>query len=519
MADIELYIKISFSIIFIIAIFLMHRRIMITKNNDAGNENLFSLLDNLPLGILEVDKTGRLLFINTNLREELNIVDIKLKNLKITDFIESDFWEFLINQIETREVVSDYQKKIGDKVYQLTLNTRIKNNEITYLLIFSDRTIEIDYGLKLEKVMNNLESTIAKRTESLQNFKDIVTKMAEIENFNIIDENEFLRTIFHIGLDLLEKVDLGSIYLFENDKVNFIETIGHNKDELNELQISVLDFDFPTNSVRYVKNITAKTDELFNEKYEINENKSYSESVIPVKETIVIGLSFDNKITGGIAYEISHDSKETFSNQDKELFKILANFYNSYYKNFKSQKEKEEIMNIQQNSLKDELKLDDLTGLYNKKYFNELFEEYWFNAFMNQVNISILMFDIDNFKNYNDTYGHVRGDFVLKEVATALKIRENDIVARYGGEEFIAVFFNKDHETIVNIAERIRKNIELLNIENLVSEDKRKLTISIGVATTIPKENIDRIKLIEKADESLYKAKNSGRNKVCSINI
>ena len=274
MADIELYIKISFSIIFIIAIFLMHRRIMITKNNDAGNENLFSLLDNLPLGILEVDKTGRLLFINTNLREELNIVDIKLKNLKITDFIESDFWEFLINQIETREVVSDYQKKIGDKVYQLTLNTRIKNNEITYLLIFSDRTIEIDYGLKLEKVMNNLESTIAKRTESLQNFKDIVTKMAEIENFNIIDENEFLRTIFHIGLDLLEKVDLGSIYLFENDKVNFIETIGHNKDELNELQISVLDFDFPTNSVRYVKNITAKTDELFNEKYEINENKS-----------------------------------------------------------------------------------------------------------------------------------------------------------------------------------------------------------------------------------------------------
>jgi diguanylate cyclase (GGDEF)-like protein len=343
--------------------------------------------------------------------------------------------------------------------------------------------------------------------------------MAEIENFNIIDENEFLRTIFHIGLDLLEKVDLGSIYLFENDKVNFIETIGHNKDELNELQISVLDFDFPTNSVRYVKNITAKTDELFNEKYEINENKSYSESVIPVKETIVIGLSFDNKITGGIAYEISHDSKETFSNQDKELFKILANFYNSYYKNFKSQKEKEEIMNIQQNSLKDELKLDDLTGLYNKKYFNELFEEYWFNAFMNQVNISILMFDIDNFKNYNDTYGHVRGDFVLKEVATALKIRENDIVARYGGEEFIAVFFNKDHETIVNIAERIRKNIELLNIENLVSEDKRKLTISIGVATTIPKENIDRIKLIEKADESLYKAKNSGRNKVCSINI
>ncbi|MEA1974435.1 MAG: GGDEF domain-containing protein [Bacillota bacterium] len=492
---------------------------MIRKNNDIGDKNLFSLLDSLPLGILEVDKTGRLLFINTNLREELDIIGIKLKNLKITDFIENEFWEFLIDQIETREVVSNYQKKIGDKVYQLTLNTRYNNNEITYLLIFSDRTIEIDYGLKLEKVMNNLEGTIAKRTKSLQNFKDIAIKLSEIENSNIIDEYEFLKIIFHIGLDLLDKVDLGSIYLFENDKVNFIETIGHNKEKLNKLQISILDFDFPTNSVRYVKNITDKTDELFNERYEINESKSYTESVISAKETIIIGLSFNNKITGGISYEISSDSKETFSNQDRELFKVLANFYNSYYKNFKSQKKKEKIMKIEQKSLKNELRLDDLTGLYNKKYFNELFEEYWFNAFMSQVNISILMFDIDNFKNYNDTYGHVRGDFVLKEVATALKIRENDIVARYGGEEFIALFFNKDHKTIVNIAERIRKNIELLNIENLVSEDKRKLTISIGVATTTPKENSDRIKLIEKADESLYKAKNSGRNKVCSIKI
>jgi len=192
--------------------------------------------------------------------------------------------------------------------------------------------------------------------------------------------------------------------------------------------------------------------------------------------------------------------------------------FNSSYQNFKSQKEKEYDMYSRQLELKNELKLDGLTEIYNKKYFLEIYESFWKHSISNRTNISIIMIDIDNFKNYNDTYGHVKGDFVLKEVAKALKLRENDIVARYGGEEFIVLVNDISNEMVIAIADRIREAVELLNIENIVSDKLRKLTISLGVATTIADKNMESIDLIKKADKNLYKAKNSGRNRVVSSN-
>jgi diguanylate cyclase (GGDEF)-like protein len=505
---------ISMIIISVIFLFLIFKNILKNQINNKQSEKLFALLDNMPLGVIEVDSLGNLLFINTDLRKELNLIDIKLKDLKITNFINMEFWEFLLSQIATREIVSDYQKKIGDKIYQLTLKKKIEEDVETYLILFNDRTKEIDYGLKLEKIMNSLEETIEKRTNSIHVFKDMITRMSKIEIFNFNDENEFLIEIFHIGLNLVNKINAGSIYVFEKNKVRFVDTLGHNLKKLNDTNISVLDFEFPTSTVRFVDNITQVTENKFNQINNICEKENYKKGIVNVKETIIIGLSFNNKITGGIAYEIRLDSEEKFNHQDKEFFNVLSNVYNSYYKNFKYQKQREIEMNNTQLHLKNKLRIDDLTGINNKKYFNELFQKYWELSLKENTNISIIMMDIDNFKNYNDTYGHIRGDFVLKEVAKSLKLRDEDMVARYGGEEFIALFYNMEHEMVVSIAERIRENVELLNIENFISEKRKKLTISLGVATTIATDDIDKIKLIEKADENLYRAKNDGRNKV-----
>jgi len=414
------------------------------------------------------------------------------------------------------ENISNYQKSVGNKIYQISLKKKKNVNTTTYIMLFFDRTEEIKYGKTLEKVMNNLEDTVKKRTESLNVFKELVNKINQLNDLNIEEEDQFLKELFSIGMDLINKATIGSIYLFENNKVRFIDTRGHDLEKLNATDISMLDFEFPTNSMRFVKNIASRTEDKFYNENRIDKQENYKAGVIDVKETAIIGLSFDNKVIGGMGFEISANSDDNFDNIDKKFINALLGVFNSSYQNFKSQKEKEFDMYSRQLELKNELKLDGLTELYNKKYFLEIYESSWKNSISNKTNISIIMIDIDNFKNYNDTYGHVKGDFILKKVANALRLRESDIIGRYGGEEFTVLVNDISNEMVIAIAERIRKNVELLNVENNVSDKLKKLTISLGVATTIADTNMKSVDLIRKADENLYKAKNSGRNRVVS---
>lgn len=159
---------------------------------------------------------------------------------------------------------------------------------------------------------------------------------------------------------------------------------------------------------------------------------------------------------------------------------------------------------------------DGLTGLYNIRYFKMLLEtEIKFAESDASRKFSILMSDIDNFKHFNDTYGHQVGDLVLKEMASVLKksVRSSDIAARYGGEEMIVLLRGSSLKDGLNIAEKIRANIE-----NSLIRDKDniyKVTISIGVATFESKDEADTI--VKRADDGLYKAKADGRNRACSI--
>ncbi len=150
---------------------------------------------------------------------------------------------------------------------------------------------------------------------------------------------------------------------------------------------------------------------------------------------------------------------------------------------------------------------DGLTGLYNRRYLKELISREVVRMKRVPAAFSILMIDIDNFKNYNDTHGHPAGDGLLKKAAEIFKnsLREVDIVCRYGGEEFVVLLPQTDKKSAQFAAERLRVQINVF----------LPTTISLGIAT-YPDDTQDINELTEKADAALYKAKQSGKNKWCA---
>lgn len=160
---------------------------------------------------------------------------------------------------------------------------------------------------------------------------------------------------------------------------------------------------------------------------------------------------------------------------------------------------------------------DELTQLYNRRYFNKIIEEELNRTKRNNSYISFMMIDIDYFKRYNDNYGHQAGDLALQKVASALKSharRGGDFLFRLGGEEFAMIFSNEDEDKAYEFANLMRKEVENLRIPNIKSNVNPYITISIGITTKRANNFATSADLYKLADEAVYFAKNSGRNTV-----
>lgn len=161
--------------------------------------------------------------------------------------------------------------------------------------------------------------------------------------------------------------------------------------------------------------------------------------------------------------------------------------------------------------------IDSMTQIANRRYFDQFLDKEWRYCQRNKKNLCIVLIDIDNFKLYNDRYGHQAGDECLKKVARVLDDnlnRSHDFIARYGGEEFICILPNTNIEDAKVICEKLRVEIENLKIPHEDSKTSNVVTISIGISCTIPNENIEMNDLIRKADNALYLSKKAGRNKL-----
>lgn len=161
--------------------------------------------------------------------------------------------------------------------------------------------------------------------------------------------------------------------------------------------------------------------------------------------------------------------------------------------------------------------LDGLTDIPNRRSLNhELIKEIE-NAFENNGLFSFVMLDIDNFKNYNDNYGHSAGDFCLRSIAAkirALAIENDGFAARFGGEEFAVILRGKGGEAAVDFGNSLRERVEDLKIEHGFSDVSGFVTISIGIATIELKNLVDEKIIIDTADEALYSSKKNGKNRV-----
>lgn len=160
---------------------------------------------------------------------------------------------------------------------------------------------------------------------------------------------------------------------------------------------------------------------------------------------------------------------------------------------------------------------DGLTGLTNRRALDETLDREWRRAMRAHAPLSFLMLDIDYFKKFNDSYGHPQGDECLKRVANVLLNiihRPGDLAARLGGEEFAVVLPNANTHDALKVAETIRATVEGLNIPHEKSEAAGRVTVSIGIASLIPRQNSAAAELIAQADKALYLAKLNGRNRV-----
>jgi diguanylate cyclase (GGDEF)-like protein len=159
---------------------------------------------------------------------------------------------------------------------------------------------------------------------------------------------------------------------------------------------------------------------------------------------------------------------------------------------------------------------DGLTGIFNHRYFQDSLSAEINRSVRPEGIFSLLFLDVDHFKQYNDINGHQKGDKLLRNLAIILakSIRKSDILARYGGEEFVIILPETSKTNALKFGEKLRRYVEKYPFPGKDSQPGNNLTISIGISS-YPEDGTDRYSLIKKADQALYRAKNSGRNMVC----
>ncbi|MBI3874200.1 MAG: sensor domain-containing diguanylate cyclase [Arcobacter sp.] len=370
--------------------------------------------------------------------------------------------------------------------------------------------------------------------------------LIQIDDMNQFESND-LETLLHKILNYLKHItssEAGTIYLKEDDCLRFhiFQNDSFSYETIFQLQEPLKKFKFklePNTSTIAVESFMSKKiltiDDIYGEtEFDFKSSKEFDEKFNYKTKSILtaplinfysgdaIGvLQLINKKDGDKLIGFTKEDKDfislssylvtlsimTTKHSQEELIKVNKDIENRIVSRTKSLEE------IQQQLL-EQINRDSMTGLFNRRYFNEIGENLL--SIMKQTNtdMTIIMLDIDNFKNINDTYGHSSGDDVIYNIATILKesTRNSDICVRFGGEEFVIVLPNTSLENGVKIAEKMRKNIEQNEI-SMGADKKINYTISLGISMVSPKDKSLEIAL-KKADVLLYKAKKDGKNQV-----
>jgi diguanylate cyclase (GGDEF)-like protein len=362
---------------------------------------------------------------------------------------------------------------------------------------------EIHY-LKEEKEKNELKFRESEKKVISAN-KDKRRKLYELHNlveasndiYSILDFKQLINSSL---LTIIGQVGFQKAFVLLYDKktkvFNQVYHKGFSGDKFEDLQ-----FDLTSPIVPYLfKNRTP----VYISRLEQNKKlKGFAKKLKKLGILVVAPMIFSERLQGiiGAGEKLQF---QNFSETDFEIFHILVNIISISIGNSHM------FQDIKTLSL-----TDAMTGLHNYRYFEDRLKEELNRAKRHNKNVSLMILDIDYFKNYNDTLGHQAGDEVLRMMGKFLKdtIRDEDIVARYGGEEFCIILPGIEKKGIPILGERVRKKIELEKFFKEEVQPGGKLTISIGTAT-FPDDAGNYSNLVEKADKALYQAKNAGRNQL-----
>jgi diguanylate cyclase (GGDEF)-like protein len=238
------------------------------------------------------------------------------------------------------------------------------------------------------------------------------------------------------------------------------------------------------------------------------------------KETAIGWIACDNLLTGRPLYDYQKEILKLFgASLSQALIRNRAEHDLRVLNRDLEERVKLRTEELERTNeiLKHISNMDGLTNISNRRFFDETLDKEWLRCRRNKSPISLIMIDVDFFKNYNDTLGHMQGDTALQVVARCLgraAQRASDLVARYGGEEFVMLLPETNIEQAQRLAERARKVIEEAQLPHPKSAVSQFVTVSIGVSSAVPDGIIRPDHLILSADKALYSAKESGRNKV-----
>jgi diguanylate cyclase (GGDEF)-like protein len=343
-----------------------------------------------------------------------------------------------------------------------------------------------------EKSLQIAEKAVKRKVYDLHNLVEASNEIYSILNFRQLINSALLTVIGQVGVQ-------SAFMLMYDQKKRSYSQIYQKGLRAKDVQKFKFKVDSPL-----VKYFTRHNAPVYLK--QLNRQKEFVSYVQKLKELgifIVAPIMYAERVQGIIATGEKLYGTE-FTQTDFELFHVLVNIISISIEN-----------SLHYEAVKNLSLTDEMTNLHNYRSFISRLKEEINRAKRNKSDVSLVILDIDHFKNYNDTLGHQAGDEALREVGKVLRntVRDEDIVSRYGGEEFCIIFPGIAKEGIQSLCERIRIKIEKHKFYKEKVQPTGRLTISLGGAT-YPKDAKDMHMLIQKADEALYRAKHLGRNQM-----
>jgi diguanylate cyclase (GGDEF)-like protein len=438
-------------------------------------------------------------------------------------------YDIAIKNIITIDISKTLKEAIDMMALNNTRNIIILDEKMAYIL--TTATL-IDFQLlniNTKTPLNKLNIPTAKRLHKDLNILNVLNQIDSSNEYMLIEDSKqeligivsYTDIIHNIDPEILmEKQTIGALML--NYQSTFIHENSSTLQAIKQIRRSANDAVVIVDEEEKPKGIFTSKDFI----HIMNSNDNLSAPIKKYMSTPILTLHKDATIAKALSFIKEHHFKRIVAVDEKGYIsgiitqkELLRVVYNKWIDFIKERTRKISQDNEQLLQSKCELEeiasIDFLTQIYNRQKF-EHFLEYEIHKTSRYKNetFSIVLMDLDHFKSINDTYGHLEGDMILKEVARLLKLcsRESDIIARWGGEEFIMLLPHTNLEESYLVGEKLRTTIELHEFHNNVN-----ITCSIGVAQCHEKDSLHS--LFKRADVALYKAKQHGRNQILLENI